>query len=119
MKNFWRNINDKFSRKNRSSGCGSKTISTATIRSDYHAGDGDEYIGVSSEKVLTVYLPAAARDGQVITVKAEMKPPMGNRKINIETTDGSTIDGYKDDCITVSHGSRTYVRNNNNWFIIS
>ena len=106
--------------KRRSSGSrGKGFFPTTTIRSDYHARDGDAYIGICSEKVLTVYLPPAARDGQIIVVKAEMKPPLGNRKINIATTDGSTIDGYSEDCITVSHGSKTFIRNNGNWFIIS
>jgi hypothetical protein len=99
----------------RSCGCDNQV---RTITADYYAGDADCYIGVASEKVLTVYLPPAARDGQIIVIKAEMKPPMGNRKINIATTDGSTIDGYKEDCITVSHGSKRLIRNNNNWFII-
>lgn len=48
-----------------------------------------------------------------------MKPPMGNRKVIIETTDGSKIDGYSDASINVSHGKITLIRNNNNWFIIN
>jgi len=99
----------------RSSGNRTTTVTAAT----YYATVDEFYIGVSSDKASTIYLPGAAPDGKIIIVKAEMKPPLGSRKVNILTTDGSTIDGYSDASINVSHGKMTLIRNNNNWFIIS
>lgn len=92
--------------------------STTTATSTYYGTDADFYIGVSSEKPVTVYLPAAAPDGKIIIIKAEMRPPLGSRKVNISTTDGSKIDGYSDASINVSHGYITLIRNNNEWYII-
>jgi hypothetical protein len=117
MKTLWRKTNE-YCRKiasRRSNGNTTRTITTST----YTGTDDEFYIGISSDKASTVYLPANARDGKIIIVKAEMKPPMGNRKVIIETTDGSKIDGYSDASINVSHGKITLIRNNNNWFIIN
>lgn len=114
---IWRKVNE-FKRKitsRRSSG----RIKTTTIDSSYTATGDEFYIGVVSEKPITVYLPAAAPDGKIIIIKAEMKPPLGGRKVNITTKDGSKIDGYTDACITVSNEKMVLVRNNGNWFIIS
>jgi hypothetical protein len=114
---IWRKINE-FSRKIKSRGSfGNKTTTVTTAT--HYATATEFYIGVSSEKPVTIYLPAAAADGKIIIIKAEMKPPMGSRKVSIETTDGSTIDGYSEASINVSHGKMTLIRNRNNWFIIS
>lgn len=119
MKTLWRKTNEYCrkitSRRSASSG----NFRTTTTTSTYYATADEFYIGVASEKPVTVYLPAAAPDGKIIVIKAEMKPPIGSRKVIIETTDGSKIDGYSDASINVSHGKITLIRNNNNWFIIS
>lgn len=117
MKTIWRKLNE-FSGKI-TSRRGSRGAKTTTATSTYYATADEFYIGVASEKPITIYLPAAAPDGKIIIIKAEMKPPLGSRKVNIETTDGSTIDGYSDASITVSHGKMTLIRNNKNWFIIA
>ena len=117
---LWRKLNDTVIGKitgRRSSGQARTTTVDSTTA--YYATASEFYIGISSEKPVTVYLPAAAADGKIIVIKAEMKPPLGNRKVNIVTTDGSTIDGYTDASITVSHGARVLIRNHNQWFIIS
>jgi hypothetical protein len=119
---IWRKINDTIkgtSGKDRSGGSGRVNTTTVDAATTYYAGDGEFYIGVASEKAVTVYLPAAAADGTIIVVKAEMKPPLGNRKVQILTCDGSSIDGYSDAAITVSHGARVLIRNHGEWFIIS
>ena len=116
MKTIWRNINE-FSRKI-TSRRGSRGAKTTTVDATYYSTADEFYIGVASEKPVTVYLPADCADGKIIIVKAEMKPPLGSRKVNIATTDGSTIDGYSDASITVSHGKIVLIRNRNNWFII-
>ena len=125
MKQLWRKVNEqvsKFTTKIRDSRRDSKrkfrrtvTVDTAT----YSARSCDFYIGIASDRATTVYLPPAVRDGKMVVIKAEMRPPMGSRKINIATTDGSTIDGYSELSITVSHGAKFLIRNRNNWFIIS
>lgn len=117
MKTFLEKVNDTYRKiTSRRSSRGAKTT---TIDAAYYATDAEFYIGVASEKPVTVYLPAAAADGKIIIVKAEMKPPLGSRKVNIATTDGSTIDGYSEATITVSHGKMILIRNRNNWYIIS
>ncbi|NBP16187.1 hypothetical protein EBU95_17675 [bacterium] len=145
MNNFWRNIDEAwkkiiYSRKLRfsdsteggitgeqiSCSSGGKYnatgyVNTTTIESapTYVGTDDDFYIGVASDKASTIYLPAAARDGKIIVIKAEMKPPIGVRRITITTTDGSTIDGYESETIRISYGSLILIRNNNNWFSIT
>ncbi len=111
MKELWRKLNGRFNGEGRNT--------TTTVTSTYYGTDADYYIGVSSEKPVTVYLPANSADGKVIIVKAEMRPPLGSRKVNIATTDGSKIDGYSDASINVSHGCIKFIRNNNEWYIIS
>ena len=117
MKELWSKINERFARKNTSRGS-FKENRTTSVTSTYYGTDADFYIGVVSEKPVTVYLPAAAPNGKIIIVKAEMRPPLGSRKVNIATTDGSLIDGYSDVSINVSHGCIKFIRNNNEWYII-
>jgi hypothetical protein len=116
MKELWSKINE-LTRKI-TSRRGSRRAKTTTATSTHYATAAEFYIGVSSEKPVTVYLPANPADGKIVTVKAEMRPPMGSRKVNIATTDGSKIDGYSDASINVSHGFVTVIRNNGEWYII-
>lgn len=95
------------------------TVDTVLTGSDYYATETDCYIGVESKKPTTVHLPANPEDGRVIIVKAEMKPPMGNRKITIIGQNGALIDGYGDYTISVSYESLTVVFRGANWHIIS
>lgn len=90
---------------------------TRTIDSTYYCTADEFYIGVVSEKPVTVYLPADPKNGEIIIVKAEMIPPIGTRKITITTVDGTKIDGYSDVNITVSHGSKSFLYNNG-WHVI-
>ena len=95
-----------------------RRFATRTIDATYHATSDESYIGVVSEKPVTVYLPEDPTDGTIIIVKAEMTPPLGNRKITIATMDGSKIDGYSESIITVSHGCSRFIFNNKGWHII-
>ena len=138
----WRKINEAwkkiiYARRLRISNTNAGATSATTIRTNggggigcvktvtigaaptYLGADDDFYIGVASDKASTIYLPAAAADGKIIVIKAEMKPPIGIRRITVATTDGSTIDGYDSVCIRISYGSLVLIRNNNNWFDIS
>ena len=91
---------------------------TTQIHSDYYATEEDFYIGVQSDGPSIVHLPKDVEDGCQIVVKAEMKPPLGNRKITIITQDGSKIDGANSYVIQVSYESVWLIFVNGNWFII-
>ena len=101
-----------------SRGSGAPIVNTVLTGSDYHATKDDCYIGVNSKEPTTIYLPTDPEDGRIIIVKAEMKPPLGNRKITITTKDGSLIDGYTDRVIQVSNESVTLIYRDG-WYIIS
>jgi hypothetical protein len=47
-----------------------------------------------------------------------MGPPLGNRKITIVTSDGSTIDGDYDYVIEVPYQSVHVICRGDNWWII-
>lgn len=93
-------------------------VPTILIDSNYAARENDYYIGVDAKKPVTVTLPADPSDGKVIVVKAEMKPPLGTRKITIEACDGSSIDSYSNHMIHVSHESVTLIYRGNSWHVI-
>jgi hypothetical protein len=98
--------------------CGFK-CKTILVSEDYTATVDDYYIGVNSTGPVTITLPPNIEDCREITVKSENKPPLGNRKITITTSDGSTIDGYPDYVITVSHDYLKVIYRGNNWHIIT
>lgn len=124
MNIFWKNISEKLSKKvielkrKITNVRSRRSTSTKTIDATYQSTDDDFYIGVVSDKQVTVYLPENPKDGKIIIVKAEMVPPLSNRKITISTTDGNKIDGYSEATITVSHGCICVMFNNNGWHII-
>jgi hypothetical protein len=94
-------------------------VDTLLIDSTYYATEDDCYIGVNSEGPTTVYLPKEPPDGKIIIVKAEMKPPLGNRKITITTQDGTLIDSYTEITIQVSHESVTLIYRGESWHVIT
>lgn len=96
----------------------STDTNTILIHSDYYATTDDFYIGINSDGPSTVHLPKDAEDGDQIVVKAEMKPPLGNRKITLVTEDGSKIDGASTYVIQVSYESVWVIRRGDAWHII-
>lgn len=96
-------------------GCKNNTVQ---VRSTYTATDDDFYIGVNSNEPTTIYLPADPVDGKFIIVKAEMKPPLGSRKITVKCSNDDLIDGYSEYVIQVSHESLTLIYCNEEWHII-
>ena len=96
----------------------STNTNTTQIHSDYYATEDNFYIGVESDGPSTVHLPPDVEDGCQIVVKAEMKPPLGNRKITVRTEDGSKIDGSSTYVIQVSYESVWLIRCGGNWHII-
>jgi hypothetical protein len=91
---------------------------TTLIHSDYYATTNDFYVGVESDGPSTVHLPVDALDGFELIIKAEMKPPLGNRKITVVTEDGSKIDGASSYVIQVSYESLWVIRRGDDWHII-
>lgn len=93
-------------------------INTILVDTNYTATINDHYIGVDAKKATTITLPTNASDGHLIIVKAEMKPPLGSRKITIEASDGSSIDGYSNHIIHVSNECVHLVYRGNGWHVI-
>jgi hypothetical protein len=78
-------------------------LKTTLVNESYKVSPDDCYVGVNAEKATTITLPKDPSDGKVVIVKAEMKPPLGNRKVTITTADGTLIDGYENCIIQVSN----------------
>jgi hypothetical protein len=88
------------------------------VSQDYTATLADYYIGVNSTGPVTITLPANCTTCCQIIVKAEMGPPLGNRKITITTSDGSTIDGDASYVMSIPYQSVQLLCRGGNWNII-
>ena len=94
---------------------------TVLVSQDYTATVDDYYIGVNSLGPTRISLPCDPSDCQQIIVKAEMGPPLGNRKITIVPCEDSTmcmIDGELDYVIEVPYQSVHLIYRGGNWWII-
>lgn len=87
------------------------------VNSEYYAKPEDVYIGVDSDGPSTIYIPPSP-DGKIYIIKAEMKPPLGNRKITVVTTDGSKIDGAVSYVIQVSYDFVWIISRGGEWHVI-
>ena len=92
--------------------------SAILVSQDYTAQVDDYYIGVNSTEPVTIELPTDFIDCKQVIIKAEMGPPLGNRKITITTTDGSTIDGDEQYVIEVPYQSVKLLSRDGHWWII-
>lgn len=99
--------------------CESCELSTILVNDSYYATANDFYIGVDSTGPTTIFLPESPNDGTILTVKSEMKPPVGNRKITIKSVADELIDGYTEFVIQVSHEYLTILYRGNSWHIIA
>jgi hypothetical protein len=93
--------------------CNAKLVSE-----DYQVQDGDYYVGVESDDPVTVTLPECDEDCTQIVIKAEMGPPLGNRKVTIVTISGATIDGQASYVMEVPYESVQLICRGGNWHII-
>lgn len=94
---------------------------TVLVSQDYFATSDDYYIGVSSTGPVNITLPCDVSDCQQIIVKAEMGPPLGNRKITILPCPDSTfcqIDDQDQYVIEVPYQSVHLIYRGGNWWII-
>jgi len=89
------------------------------VSQNYAATSDDYYIGVSADKPVAITLPSDCRDCQEIIVKAEMGPPLGNRKVTVKTIDGSLIDGETTYVLEVPYESVRLICRGGDWHIIS
>jgi hypothetical protein len=92
--------------------------STILVSEDYEATCNNYYIGVNSKEPVKITLPKDCEDCCEIIVKAEMGPPLGNRKITISTSDGSLIDGSDKYVIEVPYQSIRLICRDSDWYII-
>jgi len=92
--------------------------SCITVSGDYQATCDDYYIGVNSDEQVTITLPADCETCCELIIKAEMGPPLGNRKVTIVTSDGSLIDGDDEYVLVVPYQSVNLICSNGNWYVI-
>jgi len=89
------------------------------VYQDYTATMDDYYIGVNSDGPVTITLPPNPTGCDEIIIKAEMGPPLGNRKVTVTTSDGSLIDGETDYVIEVPwQAVHLIYSGSNSWHII-
>jgi hypothetical protein len=98
--------------------CAGICCTTRVVSESYQATISDCYIGVDSTGPTTITLPSDCETGCTITVKSQMGPPGGNRKITIVTADGATIDGADDYVIEVPYQNITVICVDGDWWII-
>lgn len=91
------------------------------VTQDYTVTENDYYVGVNSDSPVTVTLPCDCTDCHEVVIKAEMGPPLGNRKITIVSTDGDNvcfIDDELEYIIEVPYQSVRLICRGGNWWII-
>jgi hypothetical protein len=94
-----------------------RRCATLLISEDYATQPEDYYIGVTSEGPVQVVL-TKPEQCQEIVVKAEMGPPLGNRKITVVGGDGSLIDGKISYIIEVPYDFVRVIYREPNWHIV-
>jgi hypothetical protein len=88
------------------------------VSEDYTATDFDYYIGVNSEKPVTVTLLSYVDSCTEYTIKAEMGPPLGNRKVTIKPEGSALIDGDEEYILTSPYEAVTVLFRGGNWHIV-
>ena len=95
------------------------SCNNVSISADYIASCNDYYIGVRSNNAVTIILPECVSNTccQLI-IKAEMGPPLGNRKVTIlPASNTSTIDGDTEYVMNIPWESVRLFCKNGDWFI--
>lgn len=91
---------------------------TKTVSDDYTIVVTDYYIGVDADEAVTITLPKKPEDCLEYIIKAQMGPPLGNRKVTIVPQGTATIDGVIEYEMTIPYESVTVISNDGNWWII-
>ena len=97
---------------------GTCRCSCILINRDYTATDYDYYIGVNSQEPVTVTLRNDVDDCTEYVIKAEMGPPLGNRKVTVKSEEPSLIDGNETYVIEVPYQSVNVIFRGGDWHII-
>lgn len=88
------------------------------VSEDYTVEDNIYYVGVNSNGPVNITLPPCDGECCEIVIKAEMGPPLGNRKITIIPQAPSTIDGEPNYTMEVPWQSVRLFCRDKNWFIV-
>lgn len=89
--------------------------SAIVVDSDYFAQESDYYVGVKAEGPVKIYLPEDPHDCFQLVVKADMGPPLGNKKVTIIAQGSNTIDDEPSVVLTVPYESVTVLSQGGNW----
>lgn len=101
-----------------SSGVGTCKCSVKLVTEHYTATCEDYYIGVKAEVPVTITLPEDCTDCCELIIKAEMGPPLGNRKVTVQAAGASYIDGTDKYVIEVPYQSVNIICRDGDWHII-
>lgn len=91
--------------------------SSITVSSNYAVSTTDYYVGVDSTEPVTITLPVNLVNCKQIVIKAQMAPPVGNRKITIVTSDESLIEGNDSIILEKPYDTITLFYNDGWWII--
>ena len=97
---------------------GTCNCARVVVSDDYEISINDYYIGVNSTKPVTLVLPIIYSDCLEYVIKAEMGPPLGNKKITIVAQGISTIDGYISHVLQEPYESVRLIASGSDWYII-
>lgn len=95
--------------------------SRIVVSENYIVTANDYYIGVNSIGPVTITLPTNPPDCLEIIIKAEMGPPLGNRKITVVSIDNDNIvliDGELEYVIEVPYQTVRLLYRGENWWIV-
>lgn len=88
------------------------------VSEDYNVKVDDYYIGVSSAGPVTITLPGDCEGLCEVIIKAEMGPPLGNRKITVVAENDAKIDNADKYVMEVPYESVKLICRDGNWWII-
>ena len=94
------------------------SFGTILVSDDYGCTNDDCYIGVNSDRSITITLPYYPGDGHQIAVKVEMATLAEGQIITIETNDDSTIDGALSYTMTEPWQAIHLFSRGGNWYIV-
>jgi hypothetical protein len=94
------------------------SFGTILVSDDYGCTNDDCYIGVNSDRSITITLPYYPGDGHQIAVKVEMATLAEGQIITIETRDDSTIDGALSYTMTEPWQAIHLFSRGGNWYIV-
>jgi hypothetical protein len=92
----------------------------STLKTGNYTATGDDYyIGFLLKAAASLVLPENPKDCIEILAKLEFGAPVGNKKLKITTTDGSTIDGQASIVLDHPYEWLKVISRGGNWHIIS